>query len=106
MKHQRGECEALRLLRAIVEGNSAEAVLAMGQARQLIKIFHRPGHHPHPLRKITQDQLREIAQLDAMNWPSQRIADKIGIHRRAVTYHLKPSGAMFDAMLGAPEAAA
>lgn len=103
VRHQRGECEALRLLRAIVEGNDAAMFLAIADAQKFLKSLRRSKGQlqmGRKLSRVTPEQLREISRLDSLRTKTQgEIAKDVGVPRPLVSHHLKPSKAMLSALL-------
>jgi hypothetical protein len=102
-RHTPGECEAFRLLRAIVSGGYTEAFLAAQEARKLLdslRVLKNQKPVGRPICAVTAEQLREIARLDSERVLSQNeIALLVGVSRANVAHHLRPSKAMMDAML-------
>ena len=106
MKHQRGECEALRLLRQLVEGDDQQMARALAAARPFLRRMRGPAYCGRTAGcKITRQQLRTIAELDGQHWTQQAIADRLGIKRASVHYHLRPSAPMIEALLETNQAA-
>jgi hypothetical protein len=103
MKHTRGECQALRILRAIIEGSAEEFPQAWNAGAELLRSLRLPantGQVGHPLRMCNVDQLRLVAALDAEGKLTQeQIAARVGLTRAAVCYHLRPSAAMLRAIV-------
>jgi|GEM_PF-3500471 len=119
----RGEAEAIRLLRVMVECSrgflsdfEAEGlgtrggkeafefaegfVVARRRAGRLLQSWALPkGARAYPLRRCTYAQLRECAERHAQGESACAIARAVGIDRSAVEYHLKPSGSMLAAVL-------
>lgn len=92
------ECEAIRLLRIIVEGNDAELGAAIEQARRLLSALRAP-RTGRRLSVVTPTLLREIARQRSEGRTEHEIAQAVGIDRRLLHYHLRPSQAMQDAMM-------
>lgn len=97
------EPEALRLLRAIVEGAPDKADAAFAAARNLLRglrggpnIEKAMGRH---LSVVSPAQLREIARRAATGDGPTQIGRDLGIARGNVEHHLRPSKAMIAAML-------
>lgn len=98
--HIRGECEALRLLRAIVADPTNAA--ALSSAKRLLDSFHVQKNMKPVGRKLsvaTHFQLLQIAELDANGRLSQtEIGRLVGMSRASVAHHLKPSKSMLFAL--------
>jgi DNA invertase Pin-like site-specific DNA recombinase len=92
------ECEALRILRAILEGGPEELPAAMARGRQLLRTMRGP-RTGRLLRAVTPAQLREIARRRADRETEHAIAAALGLNRGIVHHHLRPSQAMQDALL-------
>lgn len=92
------ECEAIRLLRAIVEGGDPELPGAIAQAKQLLRRLRQP-RTGRDLRAVTPAQLREIARLRGEGKTEHEISGLTGVKRWAVHYHIRPSASMEDALL-------
>jgi len=125
-KIERGECEAIRLLRVMVEcsysflsdfeaqmaGTKWEAsgfeaavgfVSARRRAHRLLASWALPvGKKPLPMRRYTYAQLREVARLHAEGKSTCAIARETGMTHWSVHYHLGPSGSMIAAMVDEP----
>jgi hypothetical protein len=101
IQHIRGECEAFRLLRALVSDPSNASTLS--SARRFLDSFRvQKNMRPvgRPLGAVTLAQLRQIAELDAAGNHSQKeIGSLVGVARTNVAHHLKPSKAMLFALL-------
>jgi DNA-binding CsgD family transcriptional regulator len=99
----RGECEAIRLLRLIVEGNDGDLFRAIDEAKLLLRALRTPKNLSPVGRRVsavTVEQLRQMAQLDAEGkLTQQEIADRLGVNRYNVNHHLRPSKAMLAALL-------
>jgi len=105
MSHPRGECEAIRLLRKVLdqEQTGREWEDAMAAGRDFLQRLNGPAFCGRTRGcKISREELREIARLDGLHWTQQAIADRLGIKRASICYHLKPSGPMLDALLTRP----
>jgi len=120
---ERGEAEAIRLLRLMVEcsysflsdfeaeqigtrgGKEAfegaeNFVSARRRACRLLQSWALPvGKKPMPMRRYSYAQLREVARLHAEGLSTCAIARETGMTHWSVHYHLGPSGAMQAAML-------
>lgn len=101
MSHTRGECEAIRLLREILEHEDGRAH-AMEAGRRLLKSLRLPPGALAQGRKcsrVSQAQLREIARLDAEGLTDTQIHRETGVPRYLVRHHRAGSSAMLDALL-------
>lgn len=103
----RGECEALRILRAIIESDAStvtgDRMLQRGLAdgRKLLQSLRIPRGHKQagrPATITTPSLLRTVARLDAEGRTYAQIAKETGLNRHSVRHHLKPSAAMLAAM--------
>lgn len=100
--HAHGECEALRLLREIVEGRDEYLPAAIAQAKALLRSYRVSPRYRTNGRPLTLShaQLREIARLDGeARYTQAQIAAKVGTSRAQVAHHLRPSSAMLAALL-------
>ena len=96
----RRECEAIRLLRCIVDGDTS----AIGKARNLLRAFIGPiNQRTGRPACVTYEQLRAMARLYAEGLTQRDIATKVNTSRHNVCHHLKPSAAMLAAMAGPAE---
>jgi DNA-binding CsgD family transcriptional regulator len=106
---QRGECEALRILRtilsltrtAVVYANNDSALRsALRSGDALIRSLRLPPGQKQSGRPLTvtdRRTLRRIAALHAKGQNFSQIADRLRISRGNVRHHLKPSAAMLAA---------
>lgn len=94
------ECEAIRVLRLIVEGQDEQLPAARAEARRLLHAWRVP-RTGRLVRTITPEQLRTIAKLRTERKTEHQIAGLVGVPRWTVHYHLRPSQAMQDAMMEA-----
>jgi len=125
-KIERGECEAIRLLRLMVEcsysflsdfeaeqcgtqgGKEAfegaeNFVSARRRAWRLLRSWELPdGGRVWKMRRYSYAQLREVARLHAEGLSTCAIAKRVGMTHWSVHYHLGPSGSMQAAMLDVP----
>jgi DNA-binding transcriptional ArsR family regulator len=105
----RGECEALRLLKRILDIHTAQASSAyvsgemtrcLLSADALMRSLRLPmgaKQSGRPLTVTKPATLRRIASLHAQGMNFSQIADATGISRGNVRHHLKPSAAMLNA---------
>jgi len=99
----RGECEALRIIRAIAAASLSDisALAAAHRAacalRRSLRLPQGQKQSGRPLTVITPHTLRRIASAHAKGLNFSIIADQLGISRGNVRHHLKPSAAMLAA---------
>jgi len=104
--HSYAEPEAIRLLRALVDGDERHYLQALTDARRSLRQVERQTDtRPtgRQLSSVTPEQLRIIAQR-APYQTQTKIARDLGIKLANVQHHLKPSKAMRAACASAPEA--
>lgn len=102
-----GECEAIRLLSAIVYGDAAAQARAVKSARDLLRgLTLQPGFKPcgRILTKLSPDQLLEASRMHAQGHTQATIARRLGVKWHCINHHLKPSAAMIDALVEAGRA--
>ena len=102
----RGECEALRILRTILSlnrtaaANEAALTSALRSGEALLRSLRLPPGQKQSGRPLTvtdRRTLRRIAALHAKGQNFSQIADRLRISRGNVRHHLKPSAAMLAA---------
>lgn len=106
--HSYAEPEAIRLLRALVDGDERHIGQAITEAKLFLRQL-RPYADTRPngrqLHRVSPEQLREMARR-APHFSKTQIARDLGVARDLVQHHLKPSKAMRAACASAPEATA
>lgn len=104
--HSYAEPEAIRLLRALVDGDERHIGQAITEAKHFLRHLTTYGDtrpSGRQLSKVNDHQLREMARR-APHFTKTQIARDLGLDRDLVQYHLKPSKAMRAACASAPEA--
>lgn len=107
-QHARGEAEAIRILREILE-SPADTIegdrrlqRAMADGKKLLRLLRlqpQCKQTGRPVTRVTPQQLREISRLDAKGWSQNKIAAEVKTSRDLVRHHLKPSAAMLATQL-------
>jgi len=93
-----GECEAIRYLYQIVQGDVAEMDAAVTRARHFLQALGSGRRAGRPNTVTSPELLREVARLDGEGVPRREIAERLGMSHRTVDHHLRPSASMVDAL--------